>query len=186
MKRRKIQPFPPPKKKKTATKRQQQHTNFSLRLELLSPSSAVKQCRSSKGIPALLVFIVPVSFTGSPNSHTSLPTLLICILQAVKRWTSKKSKMALHVHGFYYELLTLHWIKTEMEMYNNITGIFFCSWYKLPILIKLYTEYFLCNHLWFFFFYCFWHIAEKTKIHQVAINVILSLGFEYFLQVSCG
>lgn len=94
-----------------------------------------KQCRSSRWIPALLSlcrWALQVSY-----SHASSLTLLMCILLNAKRWTRKKYRMAFQRCGFSYKTVTLHWVKTKIDIYNSIPGIF-CCLYKFPQLIKLY------------------------------------------------
>lgn len=126
-------------------------------------------------------FIVQIRFTGFLPAITSLLTLLMCILLDAKGWTHKKYRMAFQRCDCSYKTVTLHWVKTKIDICNSIPGIF-CCLYKFPQLIKLYGIHPDC--LWFFS--CFLHTAESIKIQQLAINVILSLSFEYILQVSWG
>lgn len=72
-----------------------------------------------------------------PTSHASLLILLMCILLDAKRWTCKMYRMAFQMCGWSYKTVTLHWIKTKIDIHNTIPGIF-CCLYKFPQLIKLY------------------------------------------------
>lgn len=92
-----------------------------------------------------------------PTSHAPLLTLLMCILLDAKKWTSKKYRMAFQRCGCSYKTVTLHWMKTKIDICNSIPGIF-CCLYKFTHLIKLYGTH--PNRLWFFFLfftYCWEH-----------------------------
>lgn len=55
-----------------------------------------------------------------PTSHASLLTLLMAILLGAKGWTHKNYRMAFQRCGFSYKTVTLHWMKTKIDIYNII------------------------------------------------------------------
>lgn len=123
---------------KHITNKQERTTFASTDSEELFPHEALKTLQAvqeQQWIPALLSLCrwgLQVSY-----SHASWLTLFMYILLDAERWTCKKYRMAFQSCGFSYKRVTLHRVKTKIDIYNSIPGIF-CCLYKFAQLIKLY------------------------------------------------